>query len=627
MPVVAALSAAVTLAVVAVGAPLLWPRPLTGLLARRAAHVVPRVVLVVCSLCLVLQVASWPGADGASVGARATDTTTATDLPVAEPPGVPVPAGRPGSAGDPSGPGATALPAPAAGALTQVDDVPSANDAGARDPAAPADPAGPVTGDPADPAAPTAAAEESPGVAVPVVPTTDEQPGPNVVTHVTQLTETSALLANPGMGYQGWTATSGALPQSTDYRRGEHPQQGGFDWESLNPSRGVYDWRPVDTLLSQATAAGRQASFRVYTMSGAPYGVNRVPAWVEAAGAIIRPTADLEPDYRSGVYQAEWGRFVDAMAARYDGDPRIAFIDISGYGLFNEWQANPYTDLADAVGQNDSIDSSTRRHLVQVFTGGSGTARVLAPDGRTETTLAYSHRGFQRTQLLMPYGGMWSSTRYVLINHPQVGFRNDALFGPDATLSLLSRIGYGITDLWKRAPVLFEAIGPPPAGTMAEAAATMRGLGASYFHENAVVFDRAALTELVRPLGYRYVCRTVEAPVVVTTATPLTVRTDWTNSGTARAYPRTGQVFDVTYALARADGTVVHTWAQGEAVSEWLPGEQHQLTTSTVLPDLPRGSYQLMVGVRQASDGDRIQLPLTTSRTDGWYPVSSVSVV
>ena len=77
----------------------------------------------------------------------------------------------------------------------------------------------------------------------------------------------------------------------------------------------------------------------------------------------------------------------------------------------------------------------------------------------------------------------------------------------------------------------------------------------------------------------------------------------------------------------RADGTVVHTWVQGEAVSEWLPGEQHQLTTSTVLPDLPRGSYQLMVGVRQASDGDRIQLPLTTSRTDGWYPVSSVSVV
>ncbi|MFW3172544.1 DUF4832 domain-containing protein [Geodermatophilus sp. CPCC 206100] len=443
---------------------------------------------------------------------------------------------------------------------------------------------------------------------------------------VTLLPESPDYLANPGTGYQGWTHDSGALPQSTEYRRGEHPAQGGFDWATLNPGPGVFDWAPIDTFLAECAERGERGSFRVYTMNGAPYGTHRVPPWALDRGVVIRQTAEREPDYRDRDYQRYWGDFVDALAKRYDGDPRIAFIDISGYGLFNEWQANDLTDASDEAGLADSVDSSTRRHLVHMFVGGSGAARVVEQDGVSDGTLLYAHPGFRTTQLLMPYGGIWASSRYVATHYPHVGFRNDALFTRHADLEVLALMGYGVTDIWRTAPVVFEAAGPPPAGAEAAAAQTLRGMGASFLHENAVMTDRSALERLVSPLGYRYHPSRVSSPPSVSTSERLDVETTWTNTGNARAYPRMGQDFVLAYALADEAGAVVATWQTDHGVSEWLPRDQHVVRDALPLTGVPAGTYDLFLGVAQRSTDTRIALPLADTRPDGWYPVTTVSL-
>ncbi|MGX5654027.1 DUF4832 domain-containing protein [Geodermatophilus nigrescens] len=473
---------------------------------------------------------------------------------------------------------------------------------------------------------PAATTTPPPGTASPL-PSTPAVPGGTAPGEtVTVFAETDAYLANPGQGYQGWSHSTGALAQSTEYRRGEHPEQGGFDWASLNPGEGVFDWTPVDRFLAECAARGEQGSFRVYTMSGAPYGTHRVPQWVVDRGAVIRATAQGEPDYRNRTYQQHWGAFVDALAARYDGDPRIAFIDISGYGLFNEWQANDLTDLADPAGSGDSVDASTRRHLVQMYVGGTGTARVVEADGVGEGTLDYGHPGFQRTQLVMPYGGIWGTSRWVASTYPHVGFRNDALFTADAELADFQAMGYGVTDVWRTAPVVFEAVGPPPPGAETVAAETLRGMGASFLHENAVVDDEDVLTELSTPLGYRYFPSRIAAGTTAAAGGTLSIAGTWSNTGSARAYPRMGQDFTLTYALADGDGAVVASWRADHAVSEWLPGEQHDVRDAVTLPDLAAGDHTLLVGVVERSTGDRIRLPLDTAAGNGWYRVSRVSV-
>lgn len=447
---------------------------------------------------------------------------------------------------------------------------------------------------------------------------------PPVTTETVTFTEQPGYLPNPGIGYQGWTYATRQIEETVEYRRGNHPQQGGFDWATLNPSQGVYNWAPIDTVLTQVAARGHQLSFRVMTMLGDDFGGHLVPAWAVTAGATIR--ANGEPDYRTRAYQQHFGTFVDALAARYDGDDRIAFIDISGYGLYNEWQVNTFTDqsAADLEGNGTSVDARLRRHLVHMFVGGTGTTGVIEANG-SEGTMAYSHPGFQQTQLVQPYGGLWSTTRYVAQNYPHVGFRNDALMGPDAQPADFQAIGYGVTDIWRTAPVVFEPIVNAQTSAYPEAAAAMAAMGASIMHDNSLPL--AGLTGLVAPLGYRYFCSRVEKPVSVSANASFLVRSVWVNRGLARAYPRMGQNFAVCLALADANtGVVASQWVTGWNVSTWLPGVEQNAWDQVTAPGTD-GVYTLLIGIREQNSGTRILLPLLTGgRTDRWYPAGTITV-
>lgn len=449
---------------------------------------------------------------------------------------------------------------------------------------------------------------------------------PPALTNVTALSETSGYLPNPGMGYQGWTHDiASSLDTAVEYRRGNHAEQGGFDWATLNPSAGTYNWAPVDNLLAACAARGERGSFRVLTMLGDSFGGHLMPAWVVSAGAVV--LAGSEPDYRARAYQQHWGTFVDALAARYDGDPRIAFIDISGYGKFNEWQAYAFTDNtgADFEGTGTSIDASTRRHLVHMFVGGTGTAGVVESNGTTAGTLAYSHPGFQATQLIMTYGGIWASTRYVAANYPHVGFRNDALMGSDAELADFVAIGYGVTDIWRSAPVIFEPISGALKANYPAAATAMQGMGAAFLHDNSLPND-SDLAPLVAPVGYRYHCSQIRTYATTPAGLALPVETTWTNRGYAKAYPRMGQDFAVALALANTGGAVVGSWTAEHGVDGWLPGIP-QVALDYVTAPAVAGTYTVLVGIVDRTTSTRILLPLAAGgRTDRWYPAGTVTV-
>ena len=70
------------------------------------------------------------------------------------------------------------------------------------------------------------------------------------------------------------------------------------------------------------------------------------PEWVRQAGAKgcfyefgKGPTPQgrsWDPDFGDPVFLEKLGQFLSAMAARYDGNPNVAFIDIGSYGLWGE---------------------------------------------------------------------------------------------------------------------------------------------------------------------------------------------------------------------------------------------------------------------------------------------------
>ena len=121
-------------------------------------------------------------------------------------------------------------------------------------------------------------------------------------------------------------------------------------WSMLEPEEGVYDWSTVDTPAQRWIARGGQIALRFTCSEDWMY--YATPKWVKEAGAkgtqyrlwagkgpVRTPdgkTLPWDPDFGDPVFLAKLEKFLAAFAARYDGRPEVAFVDIGSYGLWGE---------------------------------------------------------------------------------------------------------------------------------------------------------------------------------------------------------------------------------------------------------------------------------------------------
>lgn len=149
---------------------------------------------------------------------------------------------------------------------------------------------------------------------------------------------------------------------------------GVYYWNDLNPEEDKYNWSEIDAMLDACEKHGMTYGLRVvpYTTAsgndenyGAAY--NFVPQWVFDKGA----TMD-DATYKSGthagnhIYIPTWSnqvyidahkKFIKALAEKYDGDPRLEYVEIRAFGNFGEWHTSQFTgnDMPSVEQQKDMI--------------------------------------------------------------------------------------------------------------------------------------------------------------------------------------------------------------------------------------------------------------------------------
>lgn len=429
-------------------------------------------------------------------------------------------------------------------------------------------------------------------------------------------------LANPGIGWQGPAGgRSSLLPETVAYRR---PQYG---WRDQNPAEGVYDWSAVDADLQQAAAEGKQFSFRLYTMSSPWEGGHRVPDWVLNKGAVILDNGEV--DYSNCTYQAEWGRFVEAMRQKYDGHPNLAFLDISGYGNYNEWSWQEQTDTREYY-----LDYQARQRLADAFIGGADTIECRDEWGEWQT-VSYSYAGFHSTQLLMPFAGIQQSSRYVAERRPDVGIRHDCLGSARHADTLLDKIGDLVDATWPYAPIVYEFC-PDEAGSeefLEEAADLLQRTHASLVHDVAPgAIAQDDLVALLGGVGYQFAFTEATFPAVATPGRSFDFRLTWVNQGYAPAYPKMGQYFELRLYLVAADETVAQAWLLDAGMAGWrpadpLPGDPPEQTIRARLtPGLAvaPGQYTLRVAIVDTRTGRPIGLANDGRDEQGHYGLGSL---
>lgn len=111
-----------------------------------------------------------------------------------------------------------------------------------------------------------------------------------------------------------------------------------FTWAELNPKEEEYNWAPIDRVLSLAGKYNKNVIIRVST-GGVDKTESDTPAWVFAEN--IKSTtytgADGKthkmPIFWDTTYLGEWNNFIKEMGSRYDKNPNIHSIGITGGGV------------------------------------------------------------------------------------------------------------------------------------------------------------------------------------------------------------------------------------------------------------------------------------------------------
>jgi hypothetical protein len=445
-------------------------------------------------------------------------------------------------------------------------------------------------------------------------------------------TALNTYLTNPGIGWQADAGKSHVLPETVAY-----VPRSDISWSVLNPSSGVYNWTVLDNHILAAIAAQKQVSFRVYTMRGEEWGGHQVPQWVVNSGAVI--LNDGSPDYSNCTYQNEWGRFVDVLRQRYDGVSQIAYIDISGYGNFNEWNwLDNQTLWEDNPNSPTTLDGKARDRLAFMFIGGSNSQHTCRNANGSTQTVSYSYTGFRTTQLIMPYAGIRQSMARVISLRSDVGIRYDCLGkvgSGTASDGLMSKIGTQINATWSRAPIMYEFCGNGAEEPyMTEAETLLRASHGSLVNDTLDdPRDATRMTALMLNVGYRYRLDRATFNSIVPSGGAFTMEMSWRNTGYAPSYPRMGQSFSLHVYLVNAQGTVVLDQIVPATINTWLPAAvlpgtppENIISTNFNLPTLPNGTYNLQVAIIEARTGRPINIAIAGRDNNGRYSLSTITV-
>ena len=435
----------------------------------------------------------------------------------------------------------------------------------------------------------------------------------------------AGVLLNPG---KGWSA--GGLPD-------RHPKEVldllgmgvmRLDWASVEPQEGQYHWTALDRFLDSWGRLGKVCNVGVMcanTHGRDPDGYV-TPRWVFEAGAekieitlnpqqstTGTPGKKVAPVFDDPIFLAKFANFLRAFAERYDGDPRIAVLDIRSYGNWGEAHMHPF-------GVPDITSEKFRQHV------------QMHLDVFKKTQLCLS-----RNAHLGKFGPLKPVFDWAVLEK-RIAPRRDGICGNSDGRE--TAIGFGI------APGVFElfdnydgvkrrgwwdgqkdkaGMGFTLEECIENGKPTWVDLGRGGQSGLRMVRENRELIErLSNRIGYHFHLQHAAWPRQVG-RDGFEVELTWTNLGVAPIYIPCA----VAIALLDESGARIATaWPAQCRSQAWLPGELVLEKARLKFPDAPPNQYRLALALtRQAHDASPyIRLGTDLPEVNGWYVLGETQV-
>jgi hypothetical protein len=409
------------------------------------------------------------------------------------------------------------------------------------------------------------------------------------------------ITKNPGKGWIRYTATDFTAKEAEEPGE-QYAEEIALDkiaddysttgytrlrWAEVEPEKGKYNWELIDNYLESFEKRGMKFAFGVMgldTSKGGP----TTPLWVveeaKAAGestwthSAQGKTVENTHEGIGTKYLENYEVFLKAMAERYDGDPRIEFIDVRSYGNYGEFHRIS-ADKLDPIG----IDGM-KKHI-SMHTDYFKKTQIIVATG------PFYHSNSTSAQPNLYLDAPW-------IIEQGVGIRNDA--------------GYTSQEWTRRFHGSYPAIleqGPHyqqfkfQYGFNIEhymkciATDRFSYLDLGEWGDSTVDFVREqkpVIDYLCNKMGYHFVLENVSMPKKVKSDENFSIKFDWINEGITYLYK--DAVIDV--AILDADGKVVKTFRSGaNPTRNWAPGTPIEDVVNLNLADVENGTYKVAIGL------------------------------
>jgi len=348
--------------------------------------------------------------------------------------------------------------------------------------------------------------------------------------------DTGAALINPGMGWMFHHYDNDLRHYTVDLEPSdtvaEFPGVSSvymrLDWSDLEPEEGKFNWPLVDTPMQKWVEAGKTVAFRFCTSEAEEAEPYATPRWVEKTGAKgyhlvgegkITPDGPMwEPDFDDPIFLQKLDNFLAAAAARYDGNPRVAFIDVGSFGVWGEGHTVASTQIPYSL-------ATLRRHI-DLYKKNFKHTLLVANDDFMIQGRGIEALGYARDQ------GLGLRDDSILVEPSEHAYYHAYLaynFWPRVPVILESE-HYGDSKMkgaWGDGHLFLQAIEDYHASY-----ATVHWYPREFLAENREVIDRINLR-----LGYRLQLVEASWPAEAQAAGPISIGYSWRNAGVAPCLP------------------------------------------------------------------------------------------
>lgn len=388
-----------------------------------------------------------------------------------------------------------------------------------------------------------------------------------------------------------------------------------FDWGDIERRKGVYDFSPLDEIMETWGRRGYTFAMRVCTFEGEPNMEHATPAYVYGEGArcFRLPNGRLQPDYSDPVFLERLECFLRAMGEKYDGDPRIEYVDIGTYGTWGEGHTVEGDNIiypVETVKRHFALSCRYFPHTFLLCNDDHIIGRMAHGQAEVEEMLDYAEaRGFGLQDDSVCLEGYTDDCGYDTLRAP---WAFDRLCRSAPCAIELCHYTY----IRPRLDANFRG-GLTVAEALKDAHATFAGFHG--YPRDWLPNERYLTEYCANRLGYWYFLSSAVLPPLDAGAhnrLRLTVE----NRGWARAYhPFTLRLLLEGCGVCRAEDQTADN-------RTWLPGRPETLELSLDCSGLARGDYRLSVGL---FEGERpVQLAMKPEYFHGgWYTLGPVKIV